>query len=166
VFPTAAEAAIFPTSHAHCRVFPSWPKPTATPARSSKPKLWKSPQGTARACPHCERPHPRVGRFHRAGIQALAETCARSSGLPPAASPRRAAPSEEETGFRRAVAMIPATRRSECQTSLLWTRPGFIISAAPRPLGLKTALDRTCRSSRCNRSPGFAVSVSFRVDFV
>jgi hypothetical protein len=60
----------------------------------------------------------------------------------------------------------PRHRRSECQKSLLWTRPGFIISAAARPLGPTTALDRTCCSSHCSRSPGFAVSVSFRVDFV
>jgi len=107
---------------------------------SPLPKLWRSPQGTARACPRCDprppesgslspRRHPSADRSPRPFLR-IAPRRVAALGWPP---PRR------KPGFRRAVAMTwactpPATRRSGCQTSSLWTRPGFVVSAAARSL--------------------------------
>jgi hypothetical protein len=95
------------------------------------------------------RVHPRVGRHHRAGIQALAETCARSFGLPPFASLRR-------VGLLRRGNRVPSCRCHDPRhppkrmpeiTAVDQT--GVHHQRRASSLEPNTALDRPCRNFRC-----------------
>jgi hypothetical protein len=170
VFPTAAEAAMFPTFPYALPRFPQLAEANCGPCTPPPlPRLWKSPQRTARACPRRDPRHPRV-------VAAAAPASKRKPK--PAPVPSDCPPWRRRRGFGL---LLRGNRVPLCRCNELGLHPA---RHPPKRIPDLIAVDQTgvrrrrrCRSleqtaalgptvpTACaaRRSPGFAVSVSFRV---